>query len=100
MRRPFCYNLCYPKKEWLYAHNAYVSTQNQKATLIFTIGVAYFRSGTLMNGRLRFNFINFSFNTFTYDERFDSDFTFGNAGIRMLSSPSFGVYATQPLFMC
>ena len=66
----------------------------------FTIGVAYFRSGTLMNGRLRFNFINFSFNTFTYDERFDSDFTFGNAGIRILSSPSFGVYATQPLFMC
>ena len=72
----------------------------QKATLIFTIGVAYFRSGTLMNGRLRFNFINLSFNAFTYDERFDSGFTFGNAGIRMLSSPSFGVYATQPLFMC
>ena len=53
-----------------------------------------------MNGRFRFNFVSFSFNTFIYDERFDPDFTFGNAGIRMLSSPSFGVYANYPLFMC
>ena len=28
----------------------------------FTIGVAYFRSGTLTNGRLRFNLVNLSFN--------------------------------------
>ena len=65
----------------------------------FIIGVAYFRSGTLINGRLRFNLVNLSFNALIYDERFNSGFTFGNAGIRIQSSPLLGVYAVLPLFM-
>ena len=65
----------------------------------FTIGVAYFRSGTLINGRFRFNFDSLSFNTWIYGARFGSCLSFGNAGIRNGSSPLFGVYAILPLFM-
>ena len=86
-------------KRHAYPHKTQTYPHKTKSYADFTIGVAYFRSGTLINGRFRFNFVNLSFNAWIYGERFGSCLSFGNAGIRNVSSPLFGVYAILPLFM-
>lgn len=89
----------YPHKSRAYTHKRHTYPHKTKSYADLTIGVAYFRSGTLINGRFRFNFDSFSFNAWIYGERFGSCLSFGNAGIRNGSSPLFGVYAILPLFM-